>query len=123
MSKFGDWLRERRTELKMLQSDVARRAGVSTSYISTLERGQKHSITGAELRPEPNKVIAISKAISADPDEALRLNGYLPQGSNDQEGLFSGYDELPPDRKQLARRQIRAILDSLADPEEHERKN
>lgn len=76
MQSFGHWLQERRKDAGMRQSDVAKRAGVSTSYISTLERGQKHSVTGAQLRPEPDKVEAIAKAVGGDVNEALALCGY-----------------------------------------------
>jgi transcriptional regulator with XRE-family HTH domain len=78
MVNFGSWLRNRRKALDLLQSDVAQRAGVSISYISTLERGQKHSTTGAELTPDRDKVIAIAKAVNGDIDEALLLCGYAP---------------------------------------------
>lgn len=74
----GDWLKKNRKKLGLLQSDVAKRAGVSVSYISTLERGQKHSITDAKLTPERHKVIAIAKAVQGDPSELLGLYGYLP---------------------------------------------
>lgn len=76
METFGHWIRRHRKELRMYQSDVAKRAGVSTSYISTLERGQKHSITNAELTPNRAKVIAIAAAVGGDPSEALELVGY-----------------------------------------------
>ena len=79
MNKFGDWVRDHRKRLGLYQSDLAKRAGVSTSYISTIERGQKHSITGAELRPEPQKVTAIAKALGRSADEALLLAGYAPK--------------------------------------------
>lgn len=88
METFGEWLRRHRKQLDLLQSQVARRAGVSSSYISTLERGQRHSITGAELVPDRGKVVAIAKAVAGNPDEALRFFGYatdadrfaLPEG-------------------------------------------
>jgi transcriptional regulator with XRE-family HTH domain len=78
METFADWLRKHRKALGLLQSDVAKRAGVSTSYVSTLERGQKHSTTGADLKPERDKVKALAKAVRGDVDEALLLCGYAP---------------------------------------------
>lgn len=75
----GEWIRKRRGELGMLQRQLAERSGLSVSYISTLERGQKHSITGARLRPEPSKVTAIAKALKSDPSELLDLYGYASE--------------------------------------------
>lgn len=78
-NKAGEWLRERRRKLGLMQSDVAKRAGVSTSYISTLERGQKHSLTNATLRPDRDKVIALAKAVKGNPDELLLLYQFAPE--------------------------------------------
>lgn len=83
MDNFGDWLKRHRKELGLHQREVARTAGVSTSYISTLERGQKHSITGADLVPDRAKVVEIAKAVKGSVDEALRLFGYT--SANDDE--------------------------------------
>ena len=76
MAGFGEWLLRHRKALEMKQSDVASRANVSVSYISTIERDQPHSITGAKLTPEREKVIAIAKAVNGDINEALELCGY-----------------------------------------------
>jgi transcriptional regulator with XRE-family HTH domain len=73
---FGEWLRRHRKQLGLTQPETAERAHVSTSYVSTIERGQPHSITGGVIRPEPEKVIALAKAVEGDPDEALQLCGY-----------------------------------------------
>lgn len=78
MSTFGKWLLAKRKGLRLLQSDVARAAGVSVSYISTLERAQPHTITGGDITPEREKVAAIARAVGGDPDEALLMFGYAP---------------------------------------------
>jgi transcriptional regulator with XRE-family HTH domain len=80
-TKPGEWLRDRRKALGMTQEDVAKRAGVSVSYVSTLERGQTHSQTNAELRPSPEKVAALAKAVSGDEGELLILFGYAPENT------------------------------------------
>lgn len=76
MNNFGEWLRAKRIDLGLKQADVARRAGVSVSYVSTLERSQPHSTTGARLTPERSKLTALAKAVQGDIDEALHLCGY-----------------------------------------------
>jgi transcriptional regulator with XRE-family HTH domain len=92
----GEWIRTRRLELRLRQADVAERAGVSVSYISTLEREQPHSMTGAELRPEPEKVKAIAKALQSDPNALLSLYGYktTPHPPQTLAELLTRLDEL-----------------------------
>lgn len=77
-SGFGVWLKRHRKVLGLTQTEVAERAGVSPSYISTIERQQPHTITGIPVRPERDKIMAIAKAVGGSPDEALVLCGYLP---------------------------------------------
>lgn len=48
MVTFGEWLKERRVKVQMTQTQVADRAGLSFSYVSTLERQQPHSMTGRD---------------------------------------------------------------------------
>jgi transcriptional regulator with XRE-family HTH domain len=73
---FGVWIREHRKKVKMTQLDVAKRCGLSYSYISTLERNQPHSLTGKPILPTRDKVALIAKAVNGDADEALALCGY-----------------------------------------------
>jgi transcriptional regulator with XRE-family HTH domain len=107
MEKFGDWLRRHRKALGLLQSQVASRAGVSTSYISTLERAQKHSITGADLVPDREKLAAIAKAVNGNVNEALRFFGYAPNQPTETFDIldlatvmFHDADRLTPEEKE-----------------------
>lgn len=52
---LGQWLRQRRKEKRLTQAALAALSGVSASYISTIERQQPHSVSGAKLRPEPTQ--------------------------------------------------------------------
>lgn len=90
MSGFGTWLRSHRKALRLYQSDVAKRADVSPSYISTLEREQPHTLTGDVIRPDRDKVIAIAKAVKGDVDEALRLCGYAPVEPDEFHNILDG---------------------------------
>jgi transcriptional regulator with XRE-family HTH domain len=128
MNKSGEFLRKRRQELGLTQADVAKRSGLSVSYISTLERGQKHSTTNADLTPARDKVLAIAKALKTDADEMLVLFGFAPEypierpkPQNVQELLaalnelgvdamfYGGVENLPDDPELLA-----DILDDFA---------
>lgn len=81
LTDFAGWLRDHRRAKKMKQYEVARSASVSPSYISTLERKQPHTVTGVQIRPEREKVVAIARAVGGDVDEALILCGYAPESS------------------------------------------
>ena len=79
MNETGEFLKKRREELGLTQSEVATRAGISVSYLSTLERGQRHSITNAKLTPDRSKVVSIAKALQTDKDELLVMFGFAPE--------------------------------------------
>lgn len=82
METFGAWLLRHRKIAGLKQSDIATRAHISVSYVSTLEREQPHSITGEKIMPDRAKVAAIAKAVGGDENEALALCGYAPQNGD-----------------------------------------
>ena len=95
---FGAWVRQHRKLLGLTQTDIAERAGVSPSYISTIERRQPHTVTGVPIKPERDKVMAIAKAVGGSPSEALVMCGYLPEDTSEiPEAIriisFDGMDE------------------------------
>jgi transcriptional regulator with XRE-family HTH domain len=61
LGKFGSLVRDRRRQLEMRQDDVARRVGVSTSYIANLESGAR--------RPSEKLVIKLADVLGLDPRE------------------------------------------------------
>lgn len=79
METFGKWLLRHRKALDLKQGEVAARAQVSVSYISTLEREQPHSTSGEEIKPDRDKIARIAKAVGGNVNEALRLTGYAPK--------------------------------------------
>jgi len=114
-SKFGAWARNLRQERRLTIEALAKKAGISKQYLSVLERGQPHALTGKAVTPKVELVDRIAKALNVDADEARLAAGYAPSSPVEAQGFFSGYYNLPPDRQELARRQIKGILDSLAD--------
>ena len=54
---FGTWMKEKRSEQKLLQSDLARRANCHTNSIGRWERGEDY--------PPLDKVEDIVKALGA----------------------------------------------------------
>lgn len=95
---FGSWVRSHRKKLGLTQTEIAHKAGVSPSYISTLERRQPHTVTGVPVTPERDKVLSIAKAVGGSADEALVLCGYMPENPSEiPEAIriisFEGLDE------------------------------
>lgn len=81
METFGQWLKRCRKENRLTQEQLSQKSKVSASYISTLERSQPHSITGANLRPEPDKVEMLANALGQDVSDALSLAGYAAKNA------------------------------------------
>lgn len=79
---FGKWLYNQRKEARLTQGELARRAHISTSYVSTLEREQEHTVTGALPQPDREIVIDLAKVLNADIDEALLAAGYAPKNAS-----------------------------------------
>jgi len=76
---FGKWLFDKRQEKRLTQTQLGERAGISTSYISTIERAQRHSTTNAVPRPSEDTVERLATALDIDLDEARIAAGYLPK--------------------------------------------
>lgn len=75
---FGQWLNQKRLEKHLTQAKLAAAAGLSTSYISTLERQAGHHITGATPQPTADAVEKIAKALGENIDEVRLIAGYAP---------------------------------------------
>lgn len=119
MNGSGKWLVDHRKKLGLHQKDVAKRAGISVSYISTLEREQPHSLTGEDIIPDKDKVVAIAKALEADENELLAIYGYASnEPKNEAAGIFRALKEIPAERKELALKQIKAIIKTHIDDED-----
>lgn len=120
MEGSGKWLYASRKAAGLTQGELARKAQISTSYVSTLEREEPHHITNASPRPAVSIVDAIAKAVNKPVNEARLIFGYAPIGEETNEGLFAGIERLSPEMQRVAKRQIRAIIDSLSAQDEHE---
>lgn len=74
MANFGDYLRDIREKRGFSINQLADKSGVSNAHISRLERG---------LRPAPSpKVIEkLAYALKVDPQEMMRVAGYLKHGN------------------------------------------
>lgn len=132
MDAFGKWLFDRRKAARMTQGQVAKRAGISTSYVSTLEREERHHLTNAPPRPAIAVVESIAKALDAPADEARLAAGYAPQTfagppTNAAEFLealdrlgvpglefgnaYSGLYSLPPEEYEKLLQDLKLVID------------
>lgn len=69
---LGDYLKELREERKMTTYEVAKISGVNQSYISQMERGQKH--------PSPDILRKLAPALMTTYGELLHAAGVVESG-------------------------------------------
>jgi transcriptional regulator with XRE-family HTH domain len=80
---FGSYLRSLRQALKLTQRVAAERIGVSSPYLTQLEKGQRN--------PPSRKILAeIARVYSADEATLFRAAGYLP--AEESQKLLGGVD-------------------------------
>jgi len=124
MLSFGKWLFEKRKAAHLTQGQLAKRAGISTSYVSTIEREERHHLTNAPPQPTLDVVDAIAKALGEPIDEARIAAGYAPENlipkpKNAAEFLtalsamglpnilpYTGIHDLTPDEYELLLRDV-----------------
>jgi transcriptional regulator with XRE-family HTH domain len=74
--KFGATVRREREKLEIGLREMAKKIGVSPTYISKVERDEFPP-------PAEDKVIAIAKILDRDPDELLALAGKVSSDLSD----------------------------------------
>jgi transcriptional regulator with XRE-family HTH domain len=73
LTAFGDWLRDKRRRAGMSQDDLAIAADCSKTYISTLERGMHHTVTGTPPQPSRAMVEKLAIALGVPTRDALAV--------------------------------------------------
>ena len=116
---FGDVLREEMTARSVTAAELWRRSGVTKQQIGRIVNNDRSTFTGEVTKPSVETVDKLANGLGWNTDEARLAAGYAPKGDSDPYGLASGLSRLPPERRELAQRQIKAILDSLATDEDH----
>ena len=116
---FGAWLQRERELAEVSQTQVATAADIHVVQLSRIENGHsgvkrdtlKSLIDAINAKSTGHKIslrVAFNKAGFAIPED-LEM---------DEDGLFSALDKLTPEMQTIAKRQIRAIIDSLVAQEE-----
>lgn len=68
---FGDYIRNRRRYLSLTLKAIEALSGISPSYLSRIERGERPA-------PDPEQINSLALALKVDPDFLLQLAGYGP---------------------------------------------
>lgn len=125
---FGGWLRLKRKESRLTQGELADKVGISTSYVSTLERSQPHGLTNAPPQPAKHVVISLAKALNTDLDEALLAAGYAPISEGNSLSLEVGegveirfQDFVPEEEREEVRKAVRRIVAGIRAEQEKDR--
>lgn len=127
--EYGARLRKTRQDKELTQEQLAsaissRGHRTTAQYVSMIEREYDKRLDGTPSRPDKKFVIIAAEILNDDVDEALMDADWAPQSrsrlQDDDAGLYSGLDRLPPRTKELAKRQIRAIIDSLSAQDDHD---
>lgn len=111
--RFGAWLRGKREDIRFSVTELAEMAGMSKQYLSRLERAEEQLLTNKPTQPALDKVENLAKALGVNVNDAREMAGY--ERTDESNGLYKGMDKLSPDQQRLAKRQIKAIIDSLAE--------
>lgn len=108
--EFGQWLKQQRENARLSQGKAASRAGI--------DRQQWYRIESGKSGTKRDTVISIATALDLSVQEALRRAGFGSLEEPEEEGFYSGFKNLPPEKKALARRQLKAIIEALAAEED-----
>ena len=76
MSRFGKWLKGMRHRQGLTQDELARRCGISASYVSRLEHESDRTKNGDPCQPSPKVVEAMAAALRVPVEEARLAAGY-----------------------------------------------
>lgn len=87
-AEWGELLKKTRERLHLTITEVGRRAQTCQSYISRME--------GLGEIPRRDKVIAVAKALEADPNMFLLICGYAPEDSTQLAQLLHSLSLLAP---------------------------
>lgn len=76
MENLYEFLKKKRTLLKLSLRNAADKIGISHSYLSNLEKGIDPR-TGSPIKPTPETLKLIADAYELDYDSLMKLAGYL----------------------------------------------
>ena len=78
MASFGQWLRGVRRARGLTQGKLARSCGVTKSYVSRLEHELDHTRDGDPVRPSPEVLDRMARALGVPEQVAREAAGHAP---------------------------------------------
>lgn len=78
MSRLGEFLKDRRNNLKLSLREIEKISGVSNAYLSMIE-------SGSRSEPHPRILAKLAKAYEVDLATLMRLSGYVDGKEEDEE--------------------------------------
>lgn len=81
---FGDWLRQKIKENHFSNAEVARRVGVSPTYIGNLVRDYSPNTKSGKAKPSEEVLKNIVEVVGGDLDEARLAAGYAPKNGTSE---------------------------------------
>lgn len=133
---FGQYLTRRREAAGLTQAELARRAGLTPTYIGFLERGSGPTGVGVGMRPRLEALGAIAEALGVPPAEVRCAAGYNPPadygascesvedsfGESDFAVLHHMHERLDPEGRrsfhpvlEMVRRELESLLKAQGD--------
>lgn len=104
---FGEYLRQLRKERKLTIRQLDMYSGVSNSYISQMERGERGI-------PSPEILRKLSKPLGVSYEELMVKAGHIERKAfaNDQarNAAMELYNRLPPDKKKIVDEVIKGLF-------------
>jgi transcriptional regulator with XRE-family HTH domain len=114
LSSLGDLLRELRGKESL--RDAAKRAGVSHTYLSILEKGYDLR-SGNPVTPTPETLKLLSKAYKYPYQELLHISGVIDEETKNEliaeekMKLIEDISKLPPNEQKLIEDMVKSLLD------------
>lgn len=84
LNQLGNYIKNKRINLKLSLRDAAKLIGISHSYLSTIEKGIDPR-SNAPIKPTPEVLQFISKAYGLEYNKLMQLAGYIKQPISDKD--------------------------------------
>lgn len=113
--EFCEWLTRKRLELgvkmgrRITQAEIAKKVGISRSYLSFLEAGVNPS-TGKPVAVDRDLAIRLGEALGAEDEEALRAAGFGEQLTDRERSMLRRIRRLEPQQEAVVEQLLETFV-------------